>query len=69
MKTKDKFKQGQLVKINKTYKNFIKHEEKFENTGVIIKYNYTSNFSGVSYYDVLWMKDIRNIPDIWIELA
>lgn len=62
MQTKGKFKKGQLVKVNTNYKG------KYENTGVVIRYNYTDHI-GISYYEVYWMKDIHTLPEIWIERA
>ena len=57
---KDKFKKGQLVKIDVPY------EGSWENIGIVIKYSHVSKFTGISYYEVYWMKELHDIPEMWI---
>ena len=57
---KDKFKKGQLVKIDVPY------EGSWEKTGIVIKYSHVSNLTGTSYYKVYWMQELHDIPEMWI---
>lgn len=60
MEIKEKFKKGQLIKIDVPY------EGSWKETGVIIKHSHISKLTGISYYEVYWMKELLNIPETWI---
>jgi hypothetical protein len=60
MKTKEKFKKGQLVKITKVY------EGKNNTTGIILNH-IMLDYVGKNFYEVLWMNQIHPISETWIK--
>lgn len=57
---KEKFKKGQLVKINKSYKG------KNNTVGIILKH-IMLDYVGNNFYEVFWMDQIHPLSEIWIE--
>ena len=60
MKTKEKFKKGQLVKITQNFKG------KNNNTGIILKH-LMIDYVGKNFYEVFWMNQIHPLSEVWIE--